>query len=190
MPDAWAGVAAQRKTLMVWPEWPEPEPQTPAKKASTQRDELRSAAAETLSLVIPLGDEGGVGLEGVRLRIVVWAYKALREVTATLEVEGGRSFVTIARLDGWPIDPHMNVMARGRRSVKHVPMEVVGHHVHRFSDNAKLGLPAFAPDANLPIAVPIPNGLGSFRDFLRTLAVEFNIDGVDQIQPPDWRVML
>ena len=36
----------------------------------------------------------------------------------------------------------------------------------------------------------LPNDLGSFRDFLRTVAAEFNIDGADKLQAPDWRVML
>ena len=32
--------------------------------------------------------------------------------------------------------------------------------------------------------------LESFRDFLRILSDEFKIDGLDQLDPPDWTVMI
>ncbi|MBV8752471.1 MAG: hypothetical protein JO328_06395 [Hyphomicrobiales bacterium] len=139
---------------------------------------------------MPLGDEHGIGLEGVRLRIIAWAFRPLHEVTATLEIAGGRSFVTIARLDGWPANPHLNSMARKYSGLRHLPYQIDGDHVHRFSDNAKLGAWAFGPQANLPIAAPISGGLRSFRDFLRTLGAEFHIEGVEKIDPPDWQGML
>jgi hypothetical protein len=190
VPEAWRLIAEQRKTLMTWPEWPEPLALPPSARVTARRGELHTAAAEIIEIVVQLGDASGIGLEGVRLRIGAWAYKHFREVTATLEVEGGRSFVTIARLDGRPVDPHINLLARRHRSLRHLPVLIDGDHVHRFADNAVLGLPAFAPGVNLPIAAPIPGGLGSFRDFLRTLAEEFNIDSAEKIKPPDWRVML
>jgi len=111
-------------------------------------------------------------------------------VTATLEVAGNRSFVTIARVDGWPVDPHINPVMRQHPTLRRLPAQIDGDHVHRFTDNARLGVEAFAPYAKLPVAAPLPNDLGSFRDFLRTVAAEFNIDGADKLQAPDWRVML
>jgi hypothetical protein len=190
VPDAWLEIWNQRKTLLTWPVWPEVQPLPTGRRFRSVRSELRTAAAETIEVVVPLGDRTGVGLEGVRLRIIAWAFKRLHEVTATLEVQGGRSFVTIARLDAWPADPHMNLIARKHPAFRRYPVRIDGHHVHRFRDNAKLGLSAFAPQGNLPVAIGIPDSLGSFRDFLRILATEFRIDGVDEIDPPDWQVML
>jgi hypothetical protein len=186
VPDEWAEKAAQQKTLMAWPDWPEVQPLATGPKVVTRRNELRTSAAETIQIVAPLGDSR----EGVRLRIVAWAFQQLREITATLEAEGNRSFVTIARLDGWPVDPHINPVRRNYPSLKQLPSQIAGHHVHRFADNARLGLEAFAPYANLPVAVPTPDDLESFRDFLRTVAAEFHIDGAENLKPPDWRVML
>jgi hypothetical protein len=114
----------------------------------------------------------------------------MHEVTATLEMEGGRSFVTIARLDAWPADPHINPVSRRKVGLSQLPAQIDGHHVHRFRDNARLGISAFAPHGNLPIAAPIPDDLKSFRDFLRSVSREFRIDGLDQIDPPDWQVMI
>lgn len=190
IPERWAEIAGQQKTLMSWPAWPEVQPLPTGRKVVTRRDELHTSAAETIEIVIPLGDASGVGLEGARLQITAWAFRQLREVTATLEAEGNRSFVTIARLDGWPVDPHINPMRRNHPTLRHLPAQIDNHHVHRFADNARLGIEAFAPHANLPIAAPTPDDLGSFRDFLRTMAAEFHIDGADRIEPPDWRVML
>lgn len=112
-------------------------------------------------------------------------------MTATLEIPGGRSFVNIARVDAWPTAPHANVRARKLGGLRHVPPIVDGHHVHRFSDNARLGKDAFAPQGNLPIAVPVEQPLRSFTDFLRIVTREFRIDGLDGIEPPEsWRLLI
>lgn len=140
-------------------------------------------------MIVPLADENGVGLEGVNLRLTAWPFRRLYDVTATLEVPGNRSFVTIARLDAWPIDPHMNVRARTQPGLSHLPMDIEGHHVHRFDDNAKLGMDGFGA-ANLPLAAAVTGRLQSFRDFLRILGEEFKIDGLDDLNPPDWTVMI
>jgi hypothetical protein len=98
-------------------------------------------------------------------------------VTATLEVEGGRSFVTIARVDAWPPDPHVNALARRDPVLRRLPRIIEGHHAHRFADNARLGRRAFAPHANLPVAAPVRGKLRSFRDFARIVGEEFRIEG-------------
>jgi hypothetical protein len=67
----------------------------------------------------------------------------------------------------------MNVRARNYPGLRHLPPEVGQHHVHRFDDNAKLGIDGFGVE-NLPLAAPITDRLESFRDFLRVLSVEFN----------------
>jgi hypothetical protein len=46
---------------------------------------------------MPLARRSGAGLEGVRLRLTAWPFRKEYDVTATLEAEGGRSFVTIGR---------------------------------------------------------------------------------------------
>jgi hypothetical protein len=95
----WRLIAEQNKTFLGWPVWSEP---TPVKPKTPTRAELQTSAAETVHALVQLADAGGVGIEGVRLRLSAWAYRRLYEVTATLEVVGGRSHVTIARVDGWP----------------------------------------------------------------------------------------
>jgi hypothetical protein len=146
-------------------------------------------AGETIELLVALADEHGVGLEGVNLRIIAWPFKRHYDVSATLEVRGGRSFVSIARVDAWPPDPHLNARARGHPACGHLPLQVDGHHVHSFEDNARLGRDAFGA-GNLPLAAPVDGRLEGFRDFLRIVGEEFNIAGVEQLDPPNWTVML
>jgi hypothetical protein len=189
VPDRWRRIALMRKTIQVWPEWSEVTPLAAKKTGSTQdRDDLNTNAAETIELIVPLSDEHGVGLEGVRLSITAWPYRKLEDITALLEVPGGRSFTNIARVDGWPLDPHMNLRSRNYPGLGHLLPEVIGHHVHRFDDNARLGLDAFGAE-NLPLAAPITQRLESYRDFLRVVGAEFNIDGTDQLVPPDWSTL-
>ncbi len=191
VPVKWGQIAAATKTVMGWPVWPDPPPSLRTKKAASVRGELNTNAAELLQVVVLLGDEHGIGLEGVRLRMTAWAFRQLNEVTATLEVEGGRSLVAIARVDCWPADPHLNLRARKVAALR-LPREINGHHVHRYEDNARIGLSAFGPgpDGNLPAAAPLLERLTSFRDFLRTVASEFRIEGLDKIDPPNWQVMV
>lgn len=190
VPDAWGRIAAQRKTFSTWPSWSEIASRPAPDKASTDRDRLRTSMAETTQLIVPLADEKGVGLEGVRLRITAWAYRREEDVTATLEVAGNRAGVTIARVDAWPSVPHMNLPKRRLpAALKHLPAEVAGHHVHRFVDNERLGMEGFGA-GNLPLAAPISGRLQSFRDFLRIVGNEFNIEELDKLPPPDWTVML
>jgi hypothetical protein len=180
VPSSWRDIAAQRKTVEVWPQWTDP-PALPSRKIGDARDDLRTVAGETIELLVPLSDENGVGLEGVNLRITAWPYRPHHDITATLEISGGRSYVTIARVDGWPADPHMKTRARGHPGCGHIPREIEGHHVHRFQDNAKLGREAFGAgrDGNLPLAVPVNGSLKSFRDYLRVVGEEFNIEGLE-----------
>lgn len=189
VPDEWRKIAEQRKKILTFTGWSEPAVTPPAMRATSRRDDIITAAAETIECVIPLADDNGVGLEGVRVRLTAWPYRRNHDVTATLEVHGGRSFVSIARLDAWPPDPHMNVQARGRPGFGHLPAILDSHHVHRFADNVNLGMKAFGA-GNLPLAARVDGRLESFRDFLRICGKEFNIIGLDQVDPPDWTVMI
>ncbi|MDC7789614.1 hypothetical protein J2S22_000947 [Rhodoplanes tepidamans] len=99
--------------------------------------------------------------------------------------------MTIARIDAWPADPHANTLRKRLPRWRHVPSMIEGHHVHRFADNAALGAVAFEPARNLPVAMPVPGDLRSFRDFLRTVEAEFRIAGLVDIPPPDsWESLI
>jgi hypothetical protein len=190
IPPSWRSIAEQHKTFLGWPSWSAPPRLGTGTKGKASPRNLRTTAAETTEAIVQLADASGVGLEGVRLCLVAWAFRMQREVTATLEVPGGRSFVTIARVDAWPDDPHLNVQARKHSALRHLPAIVDGCHVHRFADNSILGRAAFGPVGNLPVAAPLPTRLQSFRDFLRTVAVEFVIEGIEMFDSPDWGELL
>src|SRR5665213_8778 len=135
-PSHWRDIAKQRKSIAVWPDWSDP-PVLPARRVGDDRDDVHTVAGEGIELLVPLADEHGVGLEGVNLRLTAWPYRREYDITGTLEVPGGRSSIAIARVDGWPADPHLNLRARGHPGCGHIPLEINGHHVHRFDDNVK-----------------------------------------------------
>jgi hypothetical protein len=189
VPREWREIVQQRKTILGWPAWSDPPALPSSKTAPTRRTELHSLAAETIETLIPLADLSGVGLEGVRLGLNAWAYRRMHEVTATLEVPGHRRFVNIARVDAWPADPHFNLRTRQHPDLRQLPPVIEGSHVHRFDENAKLGISAFAPYSNLPVAAPIEE-LTSFRHFLRIVGEEFGIDGLPDIDPPNWQELI
>lgn len=186
--STWRQIVQQRKTIIGWPSWSPVAALRSAENIRTSRDHLNTVAAEITDAVFQLADDQGTGLEGVRLRLKAWAYRRQCDVTATLEVAGGRSFVTISRVDAWPSDPHHNsykvLKTPGLRSL---PIEVSGSHVHRFDDNAKYGAAAFGagPEGNLPAATAVLNNLRSFRDFLRCVSDEFNVEGLDEFPSPE-----
>ena len=155
-----------------------------------RRGELQTSAGQTIDVVIPLADDKGVGLEGVRLRLVAWPHRREYDITATLKVPGGRGFVTIARVDCWPAAPHVNTVSRNHPALRQLPPIIEEHHVHRFSDNAYLGIEAFAPLGNLPAADRIDGTVGSFRDFVRVAGYEFRVLGIEDFHPPDWHGMM
>jgi hypothetical protein len=190
VPESWRHIAEAPKSILGWPSWSKVVPLPTGSRVKTRAGELHTAAAETTEALFQLADATGVGLEGVRLRLTAWAFRRMSDVTATLEVPGGRAFVTIARVDAWPSSGHMNLTARKHPALRHLPTEIQGCHVHRFADNARFGKAAFAPDGNLPVADEIPDGLQSFRDFLRTVSAEFRVDGIEQFNAPDWQVMI
>ena len=187
LPVSWRHAAEAEKSLLEWPAW---SAAGSLQRAPAGRHQLHTTAGETAFVVIPLKEKSGPGLEGVRLRLTVLAFCRETDVTATLEVPDHR-FVTIARVDAWPSDPHANTRARKVPALRHLPAIIEGHHVHRFADNVRLGREAFAPHGNLPVAAPIDQQLRSFRDFVRRVAAEFRIDGLDDFDPPDtWRMLL
>lgn len=187
-PDAWRRVAEIEKELLQWPTWSS----VAAQERADSTDELSTSAADTVYVRIPLGETCGPGLEGVFLRLNALAYRREFNVTATLEFPGGRSWITIARVDGWPSAPHVNIRARGHPALRRLPAMVEGHHVHRFADNARLGRSAFEPPQNLPVAVPVNESIQSFRDFLRIVAKEFHIaPELDRFDSPDsWELLI
>jgi len=191
IPSVWRQIVHRKKTALGWAEWSDVAAIPTGRKVRHRRDDVRTVSAEITEAVFPLADESGTGLEGVRLRLKAWAYRRNRDVTGTLEVVGGRNFVTISRIDAWPSDPHRNSFKALRKAaLRGFPEEIPGCHVHRFDDNVKYGAEAFGagPEGNLPVATAFPIDLESFRDFLRSVGAEFNIDGLDEFpSPPSWQ---
>lgn len=191
IPSTWRDIVQRKKAILGWPDWSPVASLPTGKNVKTPRDDVHTVSAETTEVLFQLGDEKGVGLEGVRLRLKAWGYHRHRDVTATLEVVGGRNFVTISRIDAWPSDPHRNsYKVQKKPGLKGFPAEIAGCHVHRFDDNVKYGAEAFGagPEGNLPVAQAFPKGLESFRDFLRSVEAEFNVDGLDEFSsPPSWQ---
>ncbi|MBY0364342.1 MAG: hypothetical protein K2X45_20740 [Phreatobacter sp.] len=191
IPNIWSSAAASFKEPIDWPVWPVVSLPSAKAQAGARDQHLRTSAGETVRVVISLKEKNGPGLEGVRLRLVAWPFIREHEVTATLEVAGGRNGVTIARVDAWPADPHSNNRARANPELRHLVGLIEGHHVHRFDDNARLGRSAFPPSANLPIARPIDGGIRSFRQFLAVVEREFLIEGIaDFPPPPQWSSLI
>jgi hypothetical protein len=191
VPDEWRALVGLKKTIIGWPDWPPATTFRSGPKVKTSKIDLHTTSTEETEVRFLLADKNGVGLEGARLRLSAWAFKRQRDVTATLEVVGGRSFVTISRVDAWPTTPHQNShKALKKPGLKGYSGEIPGCHVHRFDDNVKYGPEAFGAGAegNLPVAVAFPNNLQSFRDFLRSVGTEFNIEGLDEFPaPPGWQ---
>ena len=191
IPRIWREIQQRKKAVLGWPDWSEAAVLRTGKNVKTSRDDLHTVSAEVTQALFQLGNEQGVHIEGVRLRLKAWAYRRNRDVTATLEVVGDRSFVTIARIDAWPSSPHHNSFkALKKPALKGFPTAIEGCHVHRFDDNAKYGAEAFGPgpEGNLPVAQAFPNDLQSFRDFLRSVGDEFNIEGLEEFPgPPSWQ---
>lgn len=187
VPDAWRQLLLQQKTIGNWPDWSKVVSLRSGSKVKTRRDDVHTASAETTEALFLLADENGLGLEGCQLRFTAWAYKRRTDVTAVLLAFGGRNFVAISRLDAWPTTPHSNgLKALKKPGLKHLAADIAGCHVHRFDDNLKYGPEAFGPgpEGNLPVAVAFPNDLQSFRDFLRCVETEFNIDGLENFPGP------
>lgn len=186
VPDHWRDVATVDKELMTWPNWSDvqlpPAPSTD--RPIEEHGRIKTTAGDNTRVVFPLAQTGGLGLEGVRLRITAKPFNRNQEVTATLEVPGGRNGVTIARIDAWPLDPHGNVN-REHRKMLNVPALIVGSHSHRFDDNARIGMDAFLPSWNLPIARELDRNIQSFRQFLAVVETEFRITGLSDFPAPD-----
>jgi hypothetical protein len=191
IPSGWRPIVQRKKTALGWPEWSDVAALPTGRKVRHRRDDVHTVAAEITEAVFQLADESDIGREGVRLRLKAWAYRRHRDVTGTLEVVGGRNFVTISSIDAWPSDPHQNSFKALRKpALRNFPGQISGCHVHRFDDNVKYGAEAFGagPEGNLPVAAAFPKDLESFRGFLRSVGAEFNIEGLDEFpSPPSWK---
>lgn len=108
IPRQWRDIIQRPKTVLGWPPWSDVAALPTGKNVRLRRDDVHTVSAEITEVLFQLADDKGIGLEGVRLRFKAWAYSRHRDVTATLEVIGGRSFVTMSRIDAWPSDPHRN----------------------------------------------------------------------------------
>lgn len=187
----WQQIVRQRKTIFGWADWPPVPTLRSGAKVKTPKDDIHTQANDQTEALFQLADEHGVSLEGVRLRLSGWAFRRNNDMTATLEAIGGRNFIAISRVDAWPTAPHGNSLKTLKKSgFKDFPWQIPGCHVHRFDDNARYGPEAFGPgpEGNLPVAAALPKDLQSFRDFLRCVAYEFNIEGLEEFpSPPGWQ---
>lgn len=192
VPDLWHEIAMIDKELMTWPSWSDVQRPLPpsANRPIEEHGKIRTTAGENTRVVFPLARVGGPGIEGARLRLTAKPFRRNEEVTATLEVSGGRNGVTIARIDAWPLDPHGNIN-REHRKMLGIPQLIPGSHVHRFEDNARIGVEAFSPQSNLPVARELDRDIQSFRQFLALVEAEFRITGLSAFPAPDgWEGLL
>lgn len=147
-----------------------------------KQKQFRSTEAQQIELLNVLGDASCTSIEGLRLRVQAWQTRPMVDVTATLELVRGHDSVCLSRVDMAPTSPHVNLHWRQFR----VPPEITGSHHHPFDLNARLGRQAFAPNDNLPLAMPLESEPASFHEFAVLVQNVFGIDGVADLPRPAW----
>lgn len=135
----------------------------------------------TARLTLPLADASSVSIEGLLLILEFDALGA-RTGAAVLRL-GDRHDWHLGRFDFGEDETHSN-----RRAIKlggrGLPPFVRGTHCHAFGLNEPLGIDAFQVSGSLPAAVGISDIPPSFRQRMRLVSTEFNIDGLEDIPAP------
>lgn len=182
--EEWCDLLSQPKFIFGWPDWEKiPIAQEDKVTALTAgRVPLRSQSAQRVEILTQLQDENAIALEGVRLRLAAWAERYMEDMTTTLEVLYLERWVCISRIDFIPYAAHANKHWRRFK----LPAEVNGSHIHSCQNNAKLGLEAFTPRENLPVAMPLDQEPRSFREVLSVIEKEFGVSGLADLPPPEW----
>jgi hypothetical protein len=182
--EQWQALIEQPKTIFGWPDWSTLPVvrHSRAGAAKVGHKPFHSQEAERIEKIVQLADTNGVSIEGVRIRISAWSQLPLADVTVTFEVLDSDRWVCTSRIDFLPRSPHGNVRWRD------FDLEPVinGSHIHTCNDNSRLGLDAFTPTENLPIAVSLTAEPVSFRDMLATVETCYNVGGFGDITPPEW----
>lgn len=142
-------------------------------------------------LVCPLLIEGVVE-EGLRIELsapeAVSNVRPFKDLTALVMVNIGSKTMLLARIEFDP-SPVEGPNHRNPVYARDVPPVITGAHIHPFDLNARRGLVDLAPEANLPIAIPIKTKFSTFEDILEIIRREFNIPGL-WFGEPKWHQLL
>jgi len=161
-------ILEQEKTFSEWPAW----------VADSNPREGR------LSFVTGIAT-GGVSFPGFRIRGSAPQGVVGRDVVLQVEaLLGSRRWLHISRIEYKPLGGHLNPFSR-RDVPRQIPPGV--SHVHGFEDNAVLGLDAFSPTSNLPIARILDPSPTSLRGFLRSAGTMLAIPDFEHIDSPPWQ---
>jgi hypothetical protein len=184
--EKWMSIVDQQKEFAGWPDWSRDPPESRRKKGRSRPVLVPNRDAYKCVVVFPLALTGGIGLEGVRLRLKVSQTRMLSDMTATLEVPDWKdSLRCIQRYDANPSSPHVN--RHWRRLA--IPAEIQGTHLHPLSLNSRLGLEAWLQN-DLPAAIEVDGNIPSFKEFARKVEEHFRVTGIVNFPSPPWQERL
>ncbi|MEC5325187.1 hypothetical protein [Aurantimonas sp. A3-2-R12] len=146
----------------------------------------KKAHSETLALSAPLSCNG-VQVSGARLEMhgprAVPMNRPFYGLVALLfaTVQGVTYHLGRIEFDPEnPLKPHRNRMGPHK-----APPIVQGAQIHRFASNRYLGVDAFKPEGELPIAFPLTQEFVTFDDVLKIVRNEFVIPDL-WVEEPGW----
>lgn len=142
------------------------------------------ADAHRFTLAVPL-DIDGVTVEGLELRGGCIQDSPDRAVGLHLQYHPAKRPCTpLARAEWRPLGAHTNPNY-GPRSLRLLRIE--GSHLHSFDLNWLEGDGRMRA-GNLPLAQPLDPDAANLDAFLAFVGKEFRIMGLDQMEPPAWRL--
>ncbi|MEN5248479.1 hypothetical protein [Brucella pseudintermedia] len=171
--EKWQRLHDIPKDIFGWPDWRE-------LRQPKSSGLLRSQVAQRSTLLISLSDKEGINLENIQARITIWKERPNEDVTCTLEA-ADNNWTCISRMDFWSNSPHTNL---DWKSVNGLPPRVGDTHYHRFKENKAIGSSSFKPNGNLRAAIEFDIEPKSFRDILRLIETEWNIEGASDLPLP------
>jgi hypothetical protein len=124
---------------------------------------------------------GGAIVEGLFLHGRSLISEPGRDVSFSLEYSPVGSKATLDRVDWKPLTGHTNKGA-GPNELRFRVIE--GSHRHSF--NANLTSEGILRSGNLPIAEPIEAELPTFESLVRYIQRVYNIEGLENLPPPQW----
>jgi hypothetical protein len=169
-----SSIYARQKFVFDWP--------MPDQWAPIRSDRSLFSNAK---LALPLSDETGVSIGGLQL---ILQFDAVGSQDGSVILHYcDRLNWHLGRFDFGDSERHNNrrAMAAGVQGL--LPM-VEGSHCHSLLDNTRLGIDAFRAAAGCPPAArPIDDFPASFRQRMRLVSAEFNIDGLVELPPPPYQ---
>lgn len=152
-----------------------------ARKTIPVMSEWTEGDAGILTWLAPLAVDGAL-VSGLRLRVKALRSEPQAAVTAQLEyVPAGRGGA-LDRIDWRPVHRHNN---KGKGPQKFLHVLQSGTHQHVFALNIKDGGHSMR-SGNLPIAIPPSSEPVNFQELLDFVGREYNIEGVENLLPPEW----